>query len=108
MDFQIQELYKQYDPKNQFAFLNTYLSVALKLSQIFDIYGILEKAGVRPGNTYSIDEILSPLESEFGVGTMIPVCDVNRPTDEYLLKELKFCLDLNYNPTPCKQQSYEQ
>jgi hypothetical protein len=31
-----------------------------------DIYGVLEKGGIVPGNTYSIDEILSVLERKFG------------------------------------------
>lgn len=38
----------------------------MQLSLDFDVYGVLERGGITPGNSYSITKIMNVLENQFG------------------------------------------
>ncbi|KAI9317117.1 RNase Sy [Dichotomocladium elegans] len=61
-----------YDPEcygssyNQYDDVYDYFSKALELRETYDLYAILEEAGITPGGSYSSKEMISAIESSTG------------------------------------------
>ena len=88
--------------------LNGYLSLAIEVSKIVNPYQQLELAGIVPGEgmEYSVDDIIKVFNDKYGLYTAIPICLTDRSSGKMYMTELRFCLDLNYNPAVCENINF--
>lgn len=66
MSHGLQKWYKEYDPQDEFSYLNTYMAIAIELSKQFNVYSVLEAGGIVPNSVNSIDDYVKVLSREFG------------------------------------------
>lgn len=103
-DPQILALLNAFDPQDPFGKYNVYLKVAVFLNKKLDTFKLLHDNGVVPSDsaTYPIDRILSIVNSHFKLTSgMIPLCRKDKVSGIGYIVELRYCLDLSYNPVDC-------
>lgn len=85
--------------------INGYLKTAIQISKDIDPYTALKENGIVPGVglEYDIDNIIAIFDAKYGQYSAIPICLSDRATNKMYMTELRFCLDLDYNPQPCNQ-----
>lgn len=104
MDEGVVKILENLDLESDVEKLNGYLETAIMVSRIVDPYGALEKEGIVPGEgrEYSIEEIMRVFDGKYGEFSAIPICKSDRASGNMYMVELRFCLDLDYNPGPCE------
>lgn len=82
--------------------LNLFLSLTMSWSKNNDIFTILKNGGVTPSDRDVVNpqNIVDVLDNHFKVqGGIFPIC--NGRKGNKFFTEIRFCLDRNYNVTPC-------
>lgn len=74
---------------------NTYLRLALFLSNKFDIYKALSDNDITPGYPYKISDIMFILKRRYKLSAFNPICKLY--DYKVYLTEMRICLDLNFN-----------
>lgn len=103
-DVNVIDILNANDINSSRGFFNAFMQVSVYLNQYIDAYNTLYKAGIRPSVTrgYTLSSVLGAFNQRFGfANAAIPVCDKSTTLRNKLLKELRFCLDLNYAPVSC-------
>jgi ribonuclease I len=111
MDQGIAKIIAGYNPSDQFSNINTYMTIVLFLSQKMDPLKVLQSAGVTPGDgqKFPIDQFLAIFNKSFNLSTgVFPVCLRQKSSGEDFLSELRFCLDLQYEPMDCDPVTVKQ
>ena len=104
MDKNLADIIQSYDASDDYSKINTFLTLTLKLSMIVNPYKALSDNGIVPSNTqnYKIDEILDIFVSMYGISdSVMPVCLAEKSTGKLYLAELRYCLNLDFQPIEC-------
>lgn len=83
-----------------------YIQSAVKLSLLHNPYEILKSKGITPdfNNGYNKYKFADAIKKKLGVKKIQIICQDDK--DGYsILKEVRICLDINYNPIDCDYQS---
>ena len=80
-----------------------YFSTAVEISKIYNLYKVLEDAGVTPSDVqiYSTNDFLKPLQTVFGVQNFGLKCVKDETSGNLMLQSIEMCLDLNYSLISC-------
>ncbi len=110
MNPKLASVIEKFNESDEFSHINTFLELTIELSKFLDVYGLLAKDEIVPGDDkeYDIDDILNALKPKFKEYSVIPLCLKDRPTNAYFLAELRFCLDLNFEATECDRTKVER
>lgn len=82
--------------------LNTFLQIPITWSKVHNLFSILWKRGIRPGElTVSTLSLIRALEDHLGVKNGVyPIC-LSRHELKHFFSEIRFCLDANYQVVSC-------
>ena len=103
-DSNISDILNTYNSRDPFSKYNLFLKIVVSLSQKLNVYNLLKDNKIVPNgvNNYSISSILSIINKKLGLKAgVIPVCNRLQTSNDVLLEELRFCLDLGYNFVEC-------
>jgi hypothetical protein len=95
---------QSYNSVDEFSMLNTFMTIVVFLSNKINPYKTLEEIGVVPGDdkSYPIHQFIDVFNKKYNLSNcVIPVCLRQKSSGEDYLSELRFCLDLNYEPIEC-------